>query len=160
MPDKQIARLFYSRLFLIGFTAVFMSTMLACTQNYGRLISSSEVTAKFKRFEVDENLNYFLFGQQVNPTAIIGLNKDYTLESDLWQRLDFDTISLQSLVDRMAGGNSTNRSGSFILDPDGNRIGVWFAGGGGATIKMAGEKRIAYISPTVRVRDNSIIFSD
>jgi hypothetical protein len=136
---------------------VTLSALLSCSQNFGRLMSSSEVTLKFKQYQVDDTFNYYLFGQQSNPTAIIGLNKDVTLESSLWQKIDFDAISLQTLVDRVSG--STSRNGAFILDPQGNRIGVWFAGAGTATIKMAGEKRIAYISPSVRVKQRSI-FSD
>jgi len=157
MPNKKIVRLLNCRLFFIALMVVTLSALLSCTQNFGRLMSSSEVSLKFKQYQIDETFNYYLFGQQSNPTAIIGLHKDYTLESNQWQKIDFDTISLQILVDRMGG--STSRSGAFILDPQGNRIGVWFAGAGTATIKMAGEKRIAYISPTVRTKQRSI-FSD
>ena len=142
---------------LIALAMIFVIPIIACSQDFGRLRSSPEVTLKFKQYQVDENLNYYFFGWQGEPTAIIGLQKDITLESDQWQRIDFSDISLQTLVDRIGGRSSVNRSGAIIVDPQGNQMGVWFAGGGTATIKMAGEKRIAYISPTVRVRERSLL---
>ena len=158
MPSKDYELQSFTQWLLFGLSIVCALTITACSQDFGRLRSSSEVTLKFKQYQVDENLNYYFFGWQGDPTAIIGLQKDITLESDLWQRIDFNEISLQTLVDRMGGRSSVNRSGAFIVDPQGNQLGVWFAGGGTATIKMAGEKRIAYISPSVRVRQRSIIF--
>ena len=158
MPNKDYELQSFTKWLFFGLAIICVLTITACNQDFGRLRSSSEVTLKFKQYQVDENLNYYFFGWQGDPTAIIGLQKDITLESDQWQRIDFNEISLQTLVDRVGGRSSVNRNGAFIVDPQGNQIGVWFAGGGTATIKMAGEKRIAYISPSVRVRERSIIF--
>ena len=148
--DKEITHLIISRCFLIGLMVVSILALLVCTpnightKNFGHMMNSSDVELKFKEYQVDENLNYYIYGSQIKPTAIIGLNKEYTLESKLWHEIDFNEISLQALVDRVRG-----RRGAFILDPEDNRIGVWF-GDGTATIKMAGEKRIAFISPSSR----------
>jgi hypothetical protein len=157
MLDNDSKNQSYIKRSLITLAMICVITIFACSQDFGRLRSSPEVTLKFKQYQVDESLNYYFFGWQGDPTAIIGLHKDITLESDQWQPIDFNEISLQTLVDRVGGRSSTNRSGAIIVDPQGNQIGVWFAGGGTATIKMAGEKRVAYISPTVRVKERGIL---
>ena len=122
-------------------------TLLACsTANQGRLISSSEVYGKFVAYEVREGYTYFFRGQVNRPQALLGLKPGISIQSDLWQPIDFSNHSFQVMVDR-TGIDSNRRIGYNLLDPEGNRIGIYFAPGGGATIRMASATEIAWITP-------------
>ena len=81
---------------------------------------------------------------------MIGIHRDYNLESALWYEVDLGQVPLRLLVDRMMRREPTNFRGAVLKDPAGNRMGVWFSDSPGATIKMAGEKQIAFIRPYPR----------
>ena len=125
----------------------------ACSMaDYGRLISSPEVTSTFKAYRIEEGYEYYYYGWLGEPDALLGLKKGITIRSDLWQKVDLSQISVQVLIDRV-GRNPTKRTGYHVLDPQGNRIGIYFAGGGNATIRMAGATEIDWITPQIRKRD-------
>jgi hypothetical protein len=133
------------------FSAAILSVLLvsACMQNYGRLMSSAGVRLSFKQFEVKDGYTYYYYGFAGEPDALLGLRDDYTLESDLWKRIDFSQTSMQTMVDRLGRNTGTGGNGAVLKDPAGNDVGVWFAVTGTATIKFSGEKRIAFISPQI-----------
>ena len=122
----------------------------ATSGNYGVLRSNPEVTREFKHSRPFENHRYYYFGWIGEPDAVIGIQNDYTLLSRLWKPVDLDRISLQVLKDRMLNRDPTNFNGAVLKDSAGNRMGVWFSDARGATIKMAGDKQIAFIRPHPR----------
>jgi hypothetical protein len=129
---------------ILLFTAIF--TIIGCVSNYGSVRSDTGVRLTFVKHQVVDDHTYYYYGFAGEPDAIVGIRNDYTLESDLWKKIDFSKNSFQVMVDRVGSRNSSSRSGYSIYDPQKNRIGIMLSGGGGATVKMAGEKRIAFIS--------------
>lgn len=135
------------------FTALVASLVLlgACASgNYGVLRTDPEAEKNFKARRALENHTYYYYGFAGRPEAVIGIRNDYTLESDLWYPVDLEQTPLGVLTDRMMRRDPTNFQGAVLKDPSGNPMGVWFSDSPGATIRMAGEKRIAYIRPYPR----------
>lgn len=102
--------------------------LCSCTAaNYGKLQASPEVTKVFDDHRIVADHRYYYSGLQGVPDAIMGLHTNYTLKSKLWQAVDFDSQLLNTWVNRMAYVHLVSPRGAWILDPDGNRIGVWYS---------------------------------
>ena len=127
--------------------------------NYGRVMSSPEVTASFKAYEVLEGYTYYYYGQVNEPDAVLGLPQGVTIESKLWKQFDMSQNTFQVLIDRVGRG-STSRNGYHVMDNEGNRIGIYFGTGGNATVQMAGPNQIAWITPQMRRMERRSGFDD
>jgi hypothetical protein len=101
-------------------------------KNYGSIVADGSVMAAFDKFQVNPNYNYFYTGSEVYPNAVMGLDKFYTLESDLWKNVDMTPAKLREIVmsmkDKAATVNlTTSLHGFAILDDKGKQIGVWYS---------------------------------
>ena len=106
----------------------FLMMLCSCaTSNYGKLQASPEITKIFADHRIVADHTYYYSGLQGVPDAIMGLNNNYTLKSKLWQPVDFDSQLLNTWVNRMAYVHLVSPRGAWILDADGNRIGVWYS---------------------------------
>ncbi|MDD5712884.1 MAG: hypothetical protein PHY31_09050, partial [Smithellaceae bacterium] len=74
------------------------------------------------------NLNYYYSGREAYPDAILGLNKQYTLDSDFW--VPIKTDAFRGLVAGMKKKASEDRAvihGYVVRDDKAQPIGVWYA---------------------------------
>lgn len=128
---------------IIGLAFLFLS----CAINYGSLSTNTKVTRYFKTGFIPEAYTYYYNGWKGEPYAIIGLKPGYDFESKTWKRFDPGQQSVRTLINRMYNRESTRFHGAWILDPEGEQIGIWFSDSRSATIKMSGKNRIAFITP-------------
>ena len=121
--------LFIGRMLPAVFLAIFLAGLSGCSGTYGRLVVNSDVKALFERNEVLPDHHYFYTESPTWPRVVIGLHKDYTLQSDYWHPviatpkrlkgwLDFQQVTKQYLM---------AQNGSDILDKNSRKIGVWYA---------------------------------
>jgi hypothetical protein len=102
--------------------------LAGCSGTYGRLVVNSDTKELFERNEVLPDHHYFHSGLAPHPRAIIGLHKDYTLQSDFWSLVEMTTEKL----DQWLGFQHPNKkyfignNGLDILDAKDRKIGVWF----------------------------------
>jgi hypothetical protein len=68
---------------------------------YGKFVPSQEVTAAYECFSVDPYLNYYITGSDTYPNAIIGIDKTWTLKSNLWKKKDLSSQGMKELVQNM-----------------------------------------------------------
>ena len=120
---------------------------------YGKIRPSGDVSEAYGRFRVDPDLNYYISGSDVYPNAIIGIDKAWTLESDLWKKNDLDSQRMKELVENMRA-KSAERTltlhGFDIFDNRGRKIGDWFSIMGIImTVEIKGEKRVIVHTPPV-----------
>ena len=110
---------------ILALTALFLA---GCTApSYGRLQSSPEVTRVFEKSQILSDHQYYVSGFQRIPYAIIAVDGRYQLLSRRWQPIDIDATTLNQLVYRMEHVYSLNPRGAWILDPEGNRLGIWYS---------------------------------
>ena len=141
---------------VISFTCIlFLLVICGCAvnlySNYGEIRPNKEVTQAFDNYVVNPDLNYYITGSDVCPNAIIGVDKEYTLVSDLWKKTEFTAGTLKELVQFMKDEMSQYREGLFgfdILDDKGNDIGDWYSILSARTsVKMIGDKKVIIYTP-------------
>ena len=120
---------------------------------YGKIRPSREVTAAYECFRVDPNLNYYISGSDTYPNAIIGIDKTWTLESDLWKKKDFIAQSMKELVQNMQSKSAEQTlmlHGFVIFDNRGRKIGDRFSIMGiTMTVEITGERRVVVSTPPI-----------
>ena len=119
---------FVGRMVVTIFLMSCLTGLSGCSGTYGRLAINSDVKALFERHEVLPDHRYFHSGLAPHPQAIIGLHKDYALQSDYWNPIELTPEKLQRFLSfqdshmRYLLGNN----GLDILDSEGRKIGIWF----------------------------------
>ena len=127
--------------------SLYFSLYACTTPNYGNLQPSSEITKIFENNQVLADHLYYYSGLQGVPDAIIGIHPNYSLRSRNWQRVDFTALTLKTWVFRMTAVPLTKPQGAWILDPDGNRIGIWFASQRHTAVRLEQNNRVVVVPP-------------
>jgi hypothetical protein len=122
--------------------------LYACaTPNNGTLKPSSEITNIFAKNRIVADHLYYFSGLQGVPDAIIAVHSNYSLRSRNWQRVDFTSLTLKTWVFRMSAVPLIKPQGAWILDPDGNRIGIWFASQRQTVVRFEQNNRVVIAAP-------------
>jgi hypothetical protein len=110
----------------------------ACLGSYGRLQRSSEVSKTFERHEVLDDHRYYATGPEARPTAILAVQRQFTLKSRLWNPVDMTPEQLKRLVDAMTDqlGFTPVIMGGIITDPEGRQAGLWYSPYSSTTIRF------------------------
>jgi hypothetical protein len=138
------------RVHITGFVTMLAAVFVleACMPaNYGNLRTNPDTTRLFKQGEILPDHTYYYYGWEGAPDAIVAIQNDYRLDSDLWTKFDPSAGKLEHLTSKMTVREMTRFNGAGLYDPAGNRMGVWWSDAPGATLKMAEEKVIAFIRP-------------
>ena len=123
------------RIYVISFVCVLMFLCASgCAGRrglYGHINPSSDVTQAFEKYEVKPDLNYYIYGRDLYPDAIIGIDKRYTLITKMWKKRKFTTDTMKALVLNMQA-KARDRDiiivrGFNIFDEEGNDIGDWYS---------------------------------
>ena len=132
------------RFLFVWFSLVLGAVVLAgCgATNYGRLQSSSEADQIFKNHQLLPDHTYYFSGFQRIPYGIIGIDNNYTLRSSSWK-----PMVLKQLSYRMAHVYSLDPQGAWILDAEGNRMGIWYSSRNHTKIKVEKDKQVVVVTP-------------
>ena len=115
----------------IVLSIVSLVAIVSCAGNYGRLVRNQEINEVFKTYRVFPDHRYYFSGPDGRPDAIMGIHRDYTLETTQWTEIDLTEEQLKKLIDWI---NFHHRSrtryypfGFAILDHDGKQVGMWYS---------------------------------
>ena len=115
--------------------------------DYGRIVPDGGVQQTFESYQPDPDFNYYISGSDAQPNAILGINKDYILESTLWKRIEMTPRVLRDLVTHMKIGAPIIH-GFVLLNHAGDRIGVWYSILSATTwFRMTGNHTIVVATP-------------
>ena len=135
-------------LFLCIVPALMMVVSSGCSSsNHGRLQSSPEVTQVFKNNQILSDHRYYTSGFQRIPYGIIGIANKYKLRSNHWKHINLNPTLLNQLTYRMEHVYSISPRGAWILDPDGNRVGIWYSSRDETTVKMEKNDYVVVVIP-------------
>ena len=137
----------HDRIGIIVLLIIGLCLLTACSSDYGVLRTDPEVTKTFVSRNPYPDYNYYYTRNAIHPQAIMGLDKEYTLKSDIWTEVDSDSVPLEQLLERLLMSKSQALSGANLISPNDKKMGVWFATSSGATIKMRSEYEIEYVRP-------------
>ena len=122
---------------------------------YGELRPSQEATGAYTSFRVDPEKNYYSSGPDFYPNALMGIDKAWTVESDLWKKRELTDASIRELVLNMqskAMEQMASLHGFDVVDDKGWKIGDWYSILGlNITIKVTEGKRVAITTPPIEI---------
>lgn len=119
-----------TRKVLLSIFSLIVFSIGCASQNYGSIVPNTAATKAFEAFHIDPDMNYYYSGPEVNPNALIGLKKSYTLSSDLWKPLEAQPKVLKEMITGMqniASEHRENQHGFIMRDNKGNTVGVWYS---------------------------------
>lgn len=126
---------------------------------YGKIEPSQNVTEAYESFRVNPDQRYYISGSDVSPNAVIGIDKAWTLESDLWKSRDLDSGGLKELVCNMRSrGPESNASlcGFMVFDNRGGIIGDLFSSPGlHMPVRIRGAYRVVIDTPPLDLSGQS-----
>ncbi len=137
---------------LLALTVVLILALTGCAsfKMRGSFQADRDVDRSFERFEFRQDVNYYSSGSDSYPNALMGLGKEYTLESDLWKKVE-NAKTLRDMVQGMqkkTGEMNLALHGFRILDNEGKAIGIWYAIlDARAALVMKGDKRVLVYTP-------------
>jgi hypothetical protein len=119
---------YIKRVILVFVVMMGVAALAGCSGTYGRMVVNSDTKELFERNEVLSDHHYFHSGLAPHPRAIIGLHKDYTLQSDYWNPVEMTSEKLDLWLGFQHSSKKyfIGNNGLDILDADGRKIGVWF----------------------------------
>ncbi len=123
---------------------------VACTDNYGNLQRSNDVSKVFERHEILADHAYYATGPEARPTAILAIHRSYTLKPGLWRSVKMSPELLNWLVDAMTDqlGFTPAILGGVIADPAGKQVGGWYSLYSRTTIRFEPENVIVVSLPS------------
>ena len=136
---------------------ILMSSLLAgCAANqqargnFGTLKPSREVDQIFQKHQVLPEYKYYISGSVTKPQAIIGIDRNYTLDTRLWQAAEnLTSEQLKKWVDQMLGFRPATRTfGAQILGPNGEPVGIWYSPYNDTTVAVQADNRIKVVPPS------------
>jgi hypothetical protein len=99
--------------------------------SYGRLAFDREVTRMFTDNAVPADHRYYTIGRSGMPFAIVGIAPEYELVTRWWEPVAPNTKEFESKVDFIWEPHVWYQvypaQGSWILNPAGEKIGVWYS---------------------------------
>jgi hypothetical protein len=138
-------------IFALLFLVLLSITACVSLKNYGKFVPDADVTAAFNKSEISPDLNYYITGSDIYPRSVLGLNKAYILDSNLWKEVELKPEELRELAARMQLRALHCRQVQFgfaILDDKGKQIGVWYSiPVPGISIKMLDDQKVIIYPP-------------
>jgi len=116
--------------------------LAACsTANIGGVKNSREVAQAFETYFVEPDYNYYYYNQENNPYAVVGLKKPHFVKDFDYRPVDPNSDKFEKVIDLVKGfpRGFTQPYGSYILNPQGERIGMWYSTLGAPGIKVDPE---------------------
>ena len=130
---------------------MFLTALGGCAMsNYGRLESNSDIRRAFETYQIMPDHTYYYRGTFSRPFVIVGINKNFELNSKLWVEIDPKSKDFRTLIDRVSlqGSGSTTRPWGFrILDHSGSAVGVWYSAIRAAAVEVNENGQIVNLSP-------------
>ena len=126
---------------LIGLLAV----VTACTHNHGGFVLDAKVTRDFKDGVVRPNLDYYYSGRDTMPYAIMGIEPGYSVPSRYWTAFEPQSEQLKNMSGNVYGKDQYDPYGSFIRDPGGDIIGIWFSNIRSQSVTVDPETKIVEV---------------
>ncbi len=117
----------------------------------GSLAFDREVTRMFTDNAVPADYRYYSSGRSGMPYAIIGVAPEYELLTRWWEPLKPNTMEFESKVDFIWEPDVWYRlnpaQGSWILNPAGEKIGVWYSMYPSTSIRVNEKRQVNIYSP-------------
>jgi hypothetical protein len=137
---------------IIALAALILAFWRFSGGRFGELRPSREATEAYTAFRVDPDKIYYSSGSDVYPNALMGIDRSWALESDLWKKRELTDLELKEIVMNMQSRAMewAPLQGFDIVDDRGWKIGDWYSILGlSIAIEVVGEKRVVITTPPI-----------
>ena len=139
---------------LLALSFVFLTLVGCAGGNYGTLDRDRDLDNMYLNHEVLPDHRYYTTGGYDAPNAILAIHRDYELDNpgNLWISIpNVDSTQMRKWIDFLAPEQEYRYSNayfaSYILDPNGKRVGVWYSYDNFATVKFLEGNKIQVYTP-------------
>jgi hypothetical protein len=122
--------------------------------NSGKLKYDRELDDAFERYQVLPDHNYYITGGYSAPAAILAIHKDYQLENaaNLWVGVpNVSSTQIEGWVENISPEENLRERNqywaSYVLDPEGKRVGAWYSYQKITTVEFLEENGIKVYTP-------------
>ena len=126
----------FARYRLCAIAVVILTVVAGCAENYGSYHRDEQVQQAFENNQLSTDYKYFYNGQHNMIYAILGIDPKYILDSKFWRRVEPNTEEFRQLRSRIWEDYNRYTYGADLLDPAGNRVGVFYSSIYGVSIKF------------------------
>ena len=138
---------------ILGFLALVL--FVGCAGNFGRIHWDEDVTRAFEANQVEPGYNFYQYTIGMRVFAIVGLDPKLELQSRIWRVLETDTEDFKVATSRMWDNYSQLPEyprGAIIMDPDGEKVGVYFSSLRFVSINFKLENQVVVMLDTTIIR--------
>jgi hypothetical protein len=128
---------------IISFSIFFLLMVTGASfAQTGSLRINKKVATDFEDFRFDPTYDYYYMNLKNDPCAIIGLKKVYAVHDILWKKVGSDSKELKDVVElvKRFPMAASPTFGAYILDSQGNNIGVYYSSAG-AGVTVSKERK-------------------
>ncbi len=128
---------------------------VGCAGNFGRIHWDENVTQAFEANQVEPGYNFYQYTIGMRVFAIVGLNPKLELQSRIWRVLETDTEDFKVATSRMWDNYNQLPEyprGAIIMDPDGEKVGVYFSSLRFVSINFKLENQVVVMLDTTIIR--------
>jgi hypothetical protein len=118
-----------------------------CAGKYGSLKGDAEVKQAFESNQVPSDYKYYYYGDS-EPYVIFGIEPKYEMDSRMWRDMAPDTEEFKEAIRFMWEDYGYYRFGADILDPDGNKVGIFYSSVRETAFKFVGDNQIVVMPNT------------
>lgn len=146
------------RILLNIIAALWVLSTVACTAagNYGSTRGSTEVDRMFHSGPIPAEYHYYYYGWESEPTAILGIRNEYSLQAKYWNAVDLDAqrmkrwraYFIQSIGthDERAPGR-LGFGGYRLMDPQGKDVGILYSRYDWTLVRFPGKNVVTVYPP-------------
>jgi len=133
--------------YVVAATAITIMLFLSgCMGSYGRIKSNPDLTDAFKNNLKLPDYNYYYCGRENLPYAVVGIDPQYEFQDSVWFKIETKADVYKKAASITAWDRTWSR-GADILDPEGNRIGIWFSYYSSTSVKVGPDNKVAVFNP-------------
>jgi hypothetical protein len=147
----------WNELFTLVITINILFLIAGCATggNFGKTERNRDLDNKFLNYEVLPDQRYYTTGGYDAPAAILAIHTDYVLDNsgNLWVPIpNVDQAQMKKWIDTIAPEQNYRGTNSYfaayILNPHGERVGVWYSIDPHATVKFLEGNKILVNTPS------------
>ncbi len=116
-----------SRYCIFACALILLIGLAGCAGDYGKFQRDEQVWHAFENNQLSTDYNYYHNSHHNETYAIMGLDPKYRLKSKFWREVEPGTEEFRGLASRLWEDYNRYRFGANLLDPNGNKIGVWYS---------------------------------
>lgn len=139
---------------LFGTGLLILLFLSACSQDFGRIHWDQNVTQAFQNNQVKPDYNFYQYTIGTQVYAIVGLDPELELRSNIWRELSSDMEDFSLATSRIWYNYTQlpeDPRGAIIRNPSGENVGVYYSSIRFVSVKFKPNNRVLVMLDTTPI---------